>query len=175
MEPFRIHVADEVLDDLRARLRQAGGPTRYPASVGNRAPSSTGYGASFPSGLMSSTGMPESGDSTRSTTLLGKASTSCTSARHPARKYRSSSHTAGPAVSSTMWTCCRCSTTERQCVSVAAMRWPAMWQVWSALPSETTEGSANLLIKNLRLSEARGRCFRHWTRPAIKRLALWGR
>jgi len=30
VEPFRIHVADEVLDDLRARLRQTRWPDQIP-------------------------------------------------------------------------------------------------------------------------------------------------
>src|SRR5262245_50637516 len=60
------------------------GPIRYPALDGDKALSWTGCGALCPTGPMSLTGVLGSASSTPSTNSHGTASTSCTSAPHPA-------------------------------------------------------------------------------------------
>ena len=74
VEPFRIHVTDEVLDDLRAHgCAMQDGPIRYPALAGDKALSWTGCGASCPTGPMSLTGGLGSASSMPSTNSNGTA------------------------------------------------------------------------------------------------------
>ncbi len=111
MEPFRIHVADEVLDDLRARLRHTRWPDQIPGIGWGQGTELDWLRRRVSYWPMSLTGVPGSGGSTRSTTSPGRAFTSCTSVPHRAGVCRLSSRTAGLALSSIMWTCCRCSAT----------------------------------------------------------------
>ena len=77
MEPFRIHVADEVLDDLRARLRHTRWPDQVPGIGWGQGTELDWLRRLVSFWADSSTGVPGSGSSTRSTNSLGTASTSC--------------------------------------------------------------------------------------------------
>ena len=59
MEPFTVHVPDEVLSDLRERLAR----TRFPVSLGTgweRGVDSTGRAPPWPAGWADTTGAPPS-------------------------------------------------------------------------------------------------------------------
>ena len=88
MDPFRIHVADEVLDDLRARLRSARWPDQIPG-VGWQQGTELDWLRRLVSYWANEFDWrPGSGGSTRSTTSPGRTPTLYTSVRHRAGACR---------------------------------------------------------------------------------------
>jgi microsomal epoxide hydrolase len=108
VEPFKVHVADEVLDDLRARLRRTRWPDEVPG-IGWK----QGTNLDWLQRLVSY--WTNEFDWRAWEQRLGALDHFTWEGIHfvhkrapSGRECRLSSRTAGPVVSSITWTCCRC-------------------------------------------------------------------